>query len=71
MEAFLRRQGDVVRSKRPPSLRLREADDSYVLAEAIQATVDVVVTGDRDILEVALGSRAAYWLGPDQVARQC
>ena len=53
VEAFLRRQGHVVRNKRPPSLAVRDADDSLVLAEAIEAGVDVVVTGDNDVLSVA------------------
>ena len=53
VETFLRRQGHVVRSKKPPSVRVRDVDDSYVLAEAIEAGVDVVVTGDRDVLQVA------------------
>jgi len=53
VETFLRRQGHVVRSMRAPSLRVRDVDDSYVLAEAIEADVDVIVTGDRDVLEVA------------------
>ena len=53
VETFLRRQGHVVRSKHPPSLAVRDADDSLVLAEAIEAGVDVVVTGDNDILSVA------------------
>ena len=53
VETFFRRQGHVVRSKKPPSVRVRDVDDSYVLAEAIEAGVDVVVTGDRDVLQVA------------------
>lgn len=53
VEAFLRRQGHVVRSKHPPVVRVRDADDSYVLMEAIEAGVDAVVTGDRDMLAVA------------------
>jgi putative PIN family toxin of toxin-antitoxin system len=53
VETFLRRQGHVVRSKRPPSLAVRDADDSLVLAEALEAGVDVVVTGDNDVLNVA------------------
>lgn len=53
VEAFLRRQGHVVRSEHPPSVKVRDADDSLVLAEAIEAGADVVVTGDRDILAVA------------------
>ena len=32
---------------------VRDADDSLVLAEAIEAGVDVVVTGDNDVLSVA------------------
>lgn len=53
VETFLRRQGHVVRSKRPPSLKVRDVDDSLVLAEALEAGVDVVVTGDDGVLEVA------------------
>jgi putative PIN family toxin of toxin-antitoxin system len=53
VEAFLRRQGHVVRSKQPPSLAVRDAADSLVLAEAIEAGVDVVVTGGNDVLRVA------------------
>ena len=53
VETFLRRQGHVVRSKQPPSLAVRDAADSLVLAEAIEAGVDVVVTGDNDVLSVA------------------
>ena len=53
VETFLRRQGCVVRSTQPPSVTVRDADDSYVLAEASEAGVDVVVTGDRDLLAVA------------------
>lgn len=53
VERFLRRQGQVVRGTRAPSVRVRDAADSHVLAEAIEAGVDVVVTGDHDLLEVA------------------
>ena len=53
VEAFFRRQGQIVRSRQPPSVKVRDADDSLVLAEAIEAGVDVVVTGDRDLLVVA------------------
>ena len=42
-----------MRSEHPPSVKVRDADDSLVLAEAIEAGVDVVVTGDRDLLAVA------------------
>ena len=53
VETFLRRQGRVVRSTQPPAVTVRDADDIYVLAEASEAGVDVVVTGDRDLLAVA------------------
>ena len=53
VETFLRRQGHVVRSKRPPSMAVRDVDDGLVLAEALEAGVDVVVTGDNDVLDVA------------------
>lgn len=53
VEEFLRRQGRLVRATQAPTVRVRDADDSRVFAEAIEAGVDVVVTGDRDLLDVA------------------
>ena len=32
---------------------IRDAADAVVLAEAVAAEVDVLVTGDRDLLEIA------------------
>ncbi len=37
----------------PPEIWLRDASDAAILAEAAGGRADVLVTGDRDLLEVA------------------
>ena len=37
-------------------LGIRDSDDTWVLASAVQGQSDVLVTGDRDLLEVAEAS---------------
>ena len=51
--AFLRREAIIVSSAPALPLKLRDADDVIVLSEAVAALAEVVVTGDRDILDVA------------------
>jgi len=53
VEAFLRGYAQVVRSHHRPTVPLRDVADGYVLAEAVEAGVDVVVTGDGDLLDAA------------------
>jgi len=53
VEAFLRGHAQVLRSHHRPTVPVRDAADRYVLAEAVEAGVDVVVTGDGDLLEAA------------------
>jgi putative PIN family toxin of toxin-antitoxin system len=53
IETFLREQVVVPRPSAPSPLRIRDADDRWVLASAIDARADLLVTGDRDLLEVA------------------
>ena len=36
-----------------PSVILRDKDDLWVLASALAANAEVLVTGDRDLLEVS------------------
>jgi putative PIN family toxin of toxin-antitoxin system len=55
--AFLRGQDEVIPESQPPynqlqDLQLRDASDLPVLAEAVAGSADVLVTGDRDLLEV-------------------
>ena len=51
--AFLRREAIVVSSAPTLPLELRDPDDVIVLSEAAAGLAEVVVTGDRDILDVA------------------
>ena len=37
----------------PPGVRLRDPDDVAILAEAVASNADLLVTGDRDLLDVA------------------
>jgi putative PIN family toxin of toxin-antitoxin system len=51
--AFLRRHEVVSRPKAPSTLHIRDEDDRWVLASALLGAADVLVTGDRDLLDVA------------------
>ena len=51
--AFLRREAIIVSSAPTLPLELRDPDDVIVLSEAAAGLAEVVVTGDRDILDVA------------------
>jgi putative PIN family toxin of toxin-antitoxin system len=53
LETFLRQQATVVTARDAVSSKLLDAADAAILAEAATAAVDVLVTGDRDLLEVA------------------
>ena len=53
LETFLRRQATVVTAGTGGSSKALNAADAAVLAEAATAGADVLVTGDRDLLEVA------------------
>jgi putative PIN family toxin of toxin-antitoxin system len=53
LEKFLRRQATVVTAREAVSTTMLDAADAAVLAEAATAAVDVLVTGDRELLEVA------------------
>jgi putative PIN family toxin of toxin-antitoxin system len=53
-EAFLRQEGAVIAAELTTDLSVvRDPDDRIVLAEAMAAGADVLVTGDRDLLDVA------------------
>ena len=56
VEAFLRRQGEVVRDPPPVALNIRDPADRIVLAEAVAGGAEVLVTGDADLLSVAAGA---------------
>jgi len=56
IEGFLREQEVVPKPKTPLGLEVRDPDDRWVLASAVAGRADVLVTGDRDLLE--LGAKA-------------
>ncbi len=51
-EALLRREATVVSHGADISFSVRDPDDVAVLAEAIEGLADVLITGDRDLLEI-------------------
>ncbi len=51
--ALLREQEVVPRPHRPSELPVRDPDDRWILASAIAGRADVLVTGDRDLLDIA------------------
>ena len=53
VEALLRSQGEVVTASAQRLIKARDPADARVLAEAVTGKVDILVTGDRDLLEVA------------------
>jgi len=52
-EAFLRQEAVVTSSGAAIESAIRDADDAVVLAQAVAGLADVLVTGDRDLLDVA------------------
>lgn len=53
IEKFLREQEIVPTPSTPPDVPIRDVDDRWILAAAIHGKADVLVTGDRDLLDVA------------------
>ena len=51
-EAFLRREAVVISTARALEIELRDPDDLAVLAQALEGLSEVIVTGDRDLLDV-------------------
>lgn len=56
IEELLRENEVIPRPRTPSDLEVRDPDDRWVLASAIAGRADVLVTGDRDLLEVAARS---------------
>lgn len=53
IEQFLREQEVTPRPSKPSRTKVRDKDDAWVLASAEAAMADVLVTNDRDLLDVA------------------
>lgn len=51
--SFLREHDVVPKPAAPSDLAIRDEDDRWVLASAVAGAADVLVTGDRDLLDVA------------------
>jgi putative PIN family toxin of toxin-antitoxin system len=51
--AFLESQTIQAKPKETPSIRIRDEDDLMVLATALAAKADVLITGDKDLLEIS------------------
>jgi putative PIN family toxin of toxin-antitoxin system len=56
VEELLRESEVVPKPRAASDLEVRDPDDRWVLASAIAAHADVLVTGDRDLLDVAARS---------------
>lgn len=53
VEAFIRRHASMVDRAEVGSIAVRDPADALILAEAIGGQADVLVTGDRDLLDLA------------------
>jgi uncharacterized protein len=51
--AFLSEHEVAPKPRAPSDLAIRDEDDRWVLASAVAGAADVLVTGDRDLLDVA------------------
>ena len=50
---LLRDQEGVPKPRRPSDIPIRDPDDRWILASATAGRADVLVTGDRDLIDVA------------------
>ena len=53
IEELLRDQTIVPKPKKPLALEVRDSTDAWVLASAVHGGADPLVTGDRDLLDIA------------------
>jgi putative PIN family toxin of toxin-antitoxin system len=66
-EAFLRREAILVMDSVPLRIRIRDRADVPILSEAVAGNAAVLVTGDRDLLDIAaeapvsILSPRAFW----------
>jgi putative PIN family toxin of toxin-antitoxin system len=51
--AFLRSQGSVAQATARPLIKVRDLSDAKILGEAIAGDAEILVTGDKDLLDVA------------------
>jgi putative PIN family toxin of toxin-antitoxin system len=66
-EAFLRREAVLVQNALPVPVEIRDEGDAIILAEAVAGGAEVLVTGDRDFLDITdtaplpILSPRAFW----------
>jgi putative PIN family toxin of toxin-antitoxin system len=53
IEHFLRDQEVVPKPERPAPVQIRDPDDRWIVASAVAGHADLLVTGDRDLLDMA------------------
>ncbi|MGA8205049.1 MAG: putative toxin-antitoxin system toxin component, PIN family [Woeseiaceae bacterium] len=63
---FVRQNAEIIDPETAATLPERDLDDRWILAAAIQGQADVLVSGDRDLLEiedavVAIVSPRGFW----------
>jgi uncharacterized protein len=51
--SFIRSQADIVHAATPARWPESDPDDQWIIAAAIEGETEVLVTGDRDLLDVA------------------
>jgi putative PIN family toxin of toxin-antitoxin system len=51
--AFLRSQGSVAEATARPLIKVRDPSDAKILGEAVAGDAEILVTGDKDFLDVA------------------
>ncbi len=53
LDAFLRRHSTIISKQAPLAVSLSDVNDEAVLAEAVAGGADILVSGDRDLLQIA------------------
>ncbi len=53
VDALLRQQGEVAETSDILAISVRDEDDRIILSEAVAGGAEVLVTGDRDLLDIA------------------
>ena len=56
IDEFLREHEVAPKPAMPAAIPKRDTDDQWLLASAIESRVDVLVTGGRDLLDIAAGA---------------
>lgn len=53
VEALLRQQAEIITDAPQLTIKIRDLDDLAILSEALAGEAEVLVTGDRDLLDIA------------------